>query len=380
MNPNTTHAAPRLEYLDALRGLAILGVICVHCSIFAGGDIIYQRFATAAANGVQLFFMVSAFTIFLTLERFKDRETHYVRNFFIRRFFRILPMFWVGIALYCFVPMREVTTTPIVVTAFDYALTAVCLHGFHPYSINSVVPGGWSIGVEATFYFLAPFLFCLVTGWKRALSFLLGTLLIFKIVNKSFDYMYHHHLIWNEVSALIYGNFLYWWFPSQLPVFACGILAYFISRSLPVEFLTKQNGWLLLATAAILIQSAVGVASLGIIPIPGQLYFAIGFLFLFLGLKCHPAEVLVNSFTRFLGKISYSVYLLHFSILLLALKCSQYFAPKLAAHHTAQFLFLFIVTVILAIPAAWLTYQFIEAPFISLGSRLVKYSESKPPR
>src|ERR1700728_1944286 len=144
-----------------------------------------------------------------------------------------------------------------------------------------------SIGVEATFYLLAPCLFCLVTGWKRALSFLLGTLLICKIVNKSFDYIYHHHLIWNEVSASIYGNFLYWWFPSQLPVFACGILAYFISRSLPVEFLTKQNGWLLLATAAILIQSAVGVASLGIIPIPGQLYFAIGFLFLFLGLKCH---------------------------------------------------------------------------------------------
>jgi peptidoglycan/LPS O-acetylase OafA/YrhL len=287
--------------------------------------------------------------------------------------------------------MRQMTTPPIVVTIPDYILTAFCLHGFHPFSMNSVVPGGWTIAVETTFYFFAPLLFGFITNWQRALAFLLVTLLILRESIFCLHYLYYDHLIWNDVSESIFKTYTYSWFPNQLPVFACGIVTYFVSQSLPSQFLTKKIGLLLLATAAVLIQAAVGVGAHGFIPIPEQLYFSVGFLFIFLGLKCYPTKVLVNSFTQFLGKISYSGYLVHFAALFICVKiCHHYFQtlmilPDLniltaggvivSAHQTTRFILLFITTVMLTIPIAWLTYKFIEAPFISLGSRLVRYCE-----
>ncbi len=286
-------------------------------------------------------------------------------------------MFWVGIVLYSFVPMREATTPPIVVTTADYILTALCLHGFHPNSMNSVVPGGWTIAVEMTFYFFAPLLFYFITNWQKALTFLLATLLIYLVAVLFLNHIYISHLVWNEVSVSVFNNYAYRWFPRQLPVFACGMLTYFISNSLPRQFFTRQTGLLLLATAIILLQAAIDMGDHGDIPIPQEVYFSIGFSFLFLGLQCHPAKLFVNSFTRLLGKISYSGYLLHFTVLLVTMNLSKILFPELAKHDTMQFLFLFITTVAFTIPVAWLTYRFVESPFISLGLKLVNFSESR---
>ena len=103
--------------------------------------------------------MVSAFTIFMTLERAWSREPAVVRSFYIRRILRIVPMFWVGIVLYAFAPGREHYYQDWNMGFSYYFLTAVLQHGWHPNYINSVVPGGWTIAVEATFYIIAPLLF-----------------------------------------------------------------------------------------------------------------------------------------------------------------------------------------------------------------------------
>ena len=62
-------------------------------------------------------------------------------------------------------------------------LTALFLHGWHPETINSVVPGGWSIAAETSFYLLLPLLFRLVTTRTRALAFLLFTLALGPLMN-----------------------------------------------------------------------------------------------------------------------------------------------------------------------------------------------------
>ncbi len=85
MNQPLTSASPRYEFLDALRGYAILGVISYHCAYFSGWNSHGLEFAEAGAFGVQLFFMVSAFTIFMTLERGLSRESALVRSFYVRR-------------------------------------------------------------------------------------------------------------------------------------------------------------------------------------------------------------------------------------------------------------------------------------------------------
>lgn len=62
-------------------------------------------------------------------------------------------------------------------------LTALFLHGWLPEIINSVVPGGWSIAAETSFYLLLPLLFKLVTTRTRALVFLAGTLGLGPLMN-----------------------------------------------------------------------------------------------------------------------------------------------------------------------------------------------------
>ena len=87
----------RYEFLDALRGIAILGVIFLHVSDFTlhpQTNIIY-RSVGEGARGVQLFYIVSALTLFLSLSssRFLGKLGETLKYFF-RRFFRIAPMFY----------------------------------------------------------------------------------------------------------------------------------------------------------------------------------------------------------------------------------------------------------------------------------------------
>ena len=95
----------KLKYIDALRGLAILGVLIVHCGGHGDNGAIPQSLLAIISNGargVQLFFIVSAFTLFLSMTHKYEQEKHPKLNFFIRRFFRIAPMYYIGIVYYLF--------------------------------------------------------------------------------------------------------------------------------------------------------------------------------------------------------------------------------------------------------------------------------------
>jgi peptidoglycan/LPS O-acetylase OafA/YrhL len=377
MNPQPTSNPPRHEFLDALRGLAILGVISTHCAWFAGGDFRGRPFAFAGLYGVQLFFMVSAFTIFLTLERAMTRETAVVTDFYIRRLLRILPMFWVGIVLYAFAPGREHYYLNFNLDYSYYLLTAVLQHGWHPYYINSVVPGGWSIAVEATFYIVAPILFFKIQNWQRALYFLLFSLLAFGAADNCLRIATNRQWIFPNIEPHeLLLQFANKWFPSQLPVFACGILTYYLLRTLPESSRNRRNGLLLLATSLMLLYNAVGIGSHRLIP--EQLVFALGFLPLILGLAIYPLPLLVNGATCFLGRISYSFYLMHFVIMEEELRLVHAYFPYIFSTPALAYVALFGMTLALATPVAWTTYKLVEQPFIRLGSSLVRRLNAIP--
>ena len=92
----------KLDYVDALRGMAILAVVLVHCDQHGTNvfPTIFHSIFSNGAMGVQLFYVRSAFTLFRSCDRRGGRELYPNRNFFIRRFFRIAPMYWLGIAYY----------------------------------------------------------------------------------------------------------------------------------------------------------------------------------------------------------------------------------------------------------------------------------------
>ncbi len=360
----------RYDYLDALRGWAILGVVAVHAQNQVEGNFFGWRVAFAGRCGVQLFFMVSAFTIFLTLDRARWQGWRTWTEFYIRRFFRILPMFWVGLVLYAFVPGRGSLYQDRVFGPLDYLLTATLQHGWHPALVNSLVPGGWSIAAEGTFYLCVPFCFRLVKSWPAALWFFAGSLVFAVGMETVLGFLYSRQLLFAATPQDSINEFTYCQFFMQLPVFALGMAVYRIARSQEGKPWSRSTGAALLAGAALWLYSVVDIGRHGLLP--ERIFFSLGFVALMLGIKACPTRLLVNPVTCYLGKVSYSIYLLHFAVLRLAMNTLDTYLDA-SQQGLPLFLLLFGLTVAGAGALAWLTHRCIERPGIELGARLIRY-------
>ena len=94
--PPGAPTAPRLDWLDALRGYAALVVVLFHLSptvIGPGAHMAVFRVIDLGKYGVLLFFLVSGYVIPMSLERHGS-----LRRFWIGRLFRIYPAYLFAIA------------------------------------------------------------------------------------------------------------------------------------------------------------------------------------------------------------------------------------------------------------------------------------------
>src|SRR5690606_36141385 len=95
-----TSTPGRLAMLDILRGIAAMPVVLYHyTSRYAelyGGDDWPNSVVPFGHVGVHLFFIISGYVIFLTLDRLKSRELG-IGRFFLARFRRLFPVFWVAV-------------------------------------------------------------------------------------------------------------------------------------------------------------------------------------------------------------------------------------------------------------------------------------------
>ncbi|MET3328607.1 acyltransferase family protein [Bradyrhizobium diazoefficiens] len=214
----------RYGYIDALRGYAILLVIFVHSSQMIGGlqGYVYQ-IGDQGARGVQLFFVASAITLCMSYHR----RTDGVGAFYIRRLFRIAPMFWLAIIYFTLkdgVGPRGLE--PDGIGATHIILTTLFAHGFLPSTFSSVVPGGWSIAVEMMFYAVFPILVSYIKSWRAAAVAALIALAPAAIAYASIQAAAKH--VTPQSWNVVYQVFSTLNFVHQLPVFLIGMTAYFI--------------------------------------------------------------------------------------------------------------------------------------------------------
>ena len=110
------HRGPQDDpVVDGLRGMASLSIVFFHCfydalfllkdfdrvSAFAAQLPSWLGFLANADKAVDVFFMVSAYLLGGALMRETDRNgTIAARDFYIRRLFRIYPLFLLGLAAY----------------------------------------------------------------------------------------------------------------------------------------------------------------------------------------------------------------------------------------------------------------------------------------
>ncbi|QTO42605.1 acyltransferase family protein [Burkholderia latens] len=338
--PNT-----RLEYLDALRGWAAFAVIVTHVGSQMGGDI--NLLTMDGARGVQLFFMLSAFTLFHTHNRLHASER--AASFFIRRFFRIAPMFYAIVALlavFPLVPRQHVTD--------GHALALLTFtHGFFPSYIGSFMDVEWSLSHEMVFYAFVPLLFLAIRSLPVALVGIVGALLVGGYATDGL--VAHPSLFASNVG------FPFFWFPNQFAAFFFGIALYFTARK-PID----REWGLPLLIVAVWFGWALHVGG-DIYTFPRHQLWNVAFFALVLALHARPFGLLVNRATVHFGKVSYSVYLLHLPVLFSV----EHFTMHQGMDRPVTAVVNLVLTTAIVWPLATLTYRAVELPGIELGKRII---------
>jgi len=360
-------------YIDALRGYAILAVIATHTSQMAPAwQGIGRKFVDQGARGVELFFLASALTLMMSWHARNDG----VINFYIRRIFRIAPMFWLGIILYTYLHgFTPQYWSPDGIDVSTILATALFAHGWYPAYFNSVVPGGWSIAVEMSFYLVFPLLAYYFKNSRRALW---GAIFSLVVAYLSFKYVFEYRqLIWPAITHdYLTWNLVNLWFPNELPVFMTGILLYFVLVNASTSYSVNKARILLVLSVSIMVLIALKNDPYTILRGYLSLYAAYGLVFgvFAFALAKGAGGLLVNSGIEFFGRISFSAYIWHFAVLeLLGGPISQFILGPLGISERGGifFMFCFPLIVLATTLLSFFSYTYIEKPMISMGNRLI---------
>lgn len=296
---------------------------------------------------MQLFFAVSAYTL-LTV----DQHENYGR-FLVRRAFRIAPMFYLAICFYVAVlGMGPRFFSPSGITPLDVAATFAFLHDWLPNAADSVVPGGFTVGCEAMFYLAFPLLARLVNNLPRAVAFLAISLVVSVGL-----YLLIPHIVAGPPAQI--RSFSYFIFPAQLPAFAMGFVAYHAVKA------SRDRAWAMRAAGLAMAPILAAIAILALADTEVSRLHLLGDLLLgaLLGaVAIAPPRWIDNRVMTYLGRVSFSVYIVHFAVIAAA-------AP-LARMSPIGGLAFYPMVLGVSVAIASLTWRFIETPMIHLGRRV----------
>jgi peptidoglycan/LPS O-acetylase OafA/YrhL len=372
------NAKSHLGYIDAVRGYAVLFVILCHATyLFPGLPYPVHRITVLGWHGVQLFFLASAVTLMMSWQHEIVRTgSADIHAFFLRRFFRIAPAYYAASVLYFFL---DPPTTAF--SAWQAAGTFLFVNAWHPVLMGVtpsawvVVPGSWSIGVEFSFYAIFPVVACCITSLKRAVGLFIAAITLGAVLNTlMWPYLAH------SIGAEPADNFLYFWFPNQMSVFALGLCLFFVLKEDRVRRILP--GIRPDFVAVLSIAAVAGVAfidmphwlTLHTIRPPAFLPVSVAFAIFIVAMSRAKAGFLLNPIISFLGRISFSAYLLHFSVLELVANSALLKDYLALTGWQAIVAFAVAMAAIVAAVAAgsWVSFQVIETPLINFSKTLIR--------
>jgi peptidoglycan/LPS O-acetylase OafA/YrhL len=361
----------KYDWVDFGRSIAILLVIMVHTGQVFSKSYFLKHLTGRGDMGVQLFFILSAFTLFSSYsKRYNFDGLKRNSYFFIRRYFRITPLYYFFAIYYT---LFEIYIKGNSVVYWKVIISIFYLNGIVLPAINYIPPGGWSIGTEMLFYLLIPFLFVKTKSVSQAIKLLVITVIIsniFNIVDKYFIENYTK-LFYEDLR----GNELFMWLPNQLPIFCLGILLYFILEKYSFNKLTKN----LSLISSIILFILFSQKNFPYFKYPYYFFqteYVFSFVFCLFIIGIYNCKFIDKISCLFLsiGKYSFAMYLSHFTFLYIF---NYILTTKL---HIEKSDFIFIVSYTIIVSITFLASSFLhkyEKLGIEYGNKLIERNKLK---
>lgn len=384
--------------IDGLRALAVTMVVVFHIHGYGAGapevsllGLTLNPWLATGHLGVELFFALSGFLLMIPWAKnhYAGKPVPDRRSYFMRRFYRIAPAYYVHLAILFLVlaPLALSTwhlLSPLGIftvfthLSFTHYLFPVTSAGL---GINGAL---WTLTIEVCFYVSLPYIARFFLGRNALLAVLLSLLIAELWKYLSFHEMYEM-LVWVVTTTvpqvasyrydpLVMRMFLANQFPSQLFNFTIGMymanLYCSISPEWKVRFRAATGSRLFLLSLVLLALVSLLLVNVDVWR-TGWLYvwfilvalICAGMVFLASFPNAFSEKILGTAPVRLLGIISYSVYLWHFPVIYFA---KTYWMPS-GLDATASFAYLMVLCCSVTLLIGYFSYRYIELPFLSTG-------------
>lgn len=355
-----TQNLPYLPRLDHLRFYAAFLVFIYHFYHFATGtwtpgnpDNVLIAIANDGYIGVSLFFVLSGFIF--TLIGY-GKEIRY-KEFMINRFLRIFPLFLFMFFVAISVGREQFSSADVFYIFFSNL-------GHAPTSNTYLTGAAWSISIEFTFYMIFPFL---VTFYSRYGARYLLKIILILIVMRYGVYLMHAEIVKPFFSTLL----------GRLDQFLIGMLCAGLYIKHKLFFASYVH--LVFSVALLLVASAYLNGHISMLSSDTHMKQWVGWLtveaalwgYFILAYLAVPAKhgVKLGRYLCRMGAMSYSIYLMHYLIVVIWVKKVGVIAIISSPQHNL------LLNALLAFPLvlllSHLSYTAIERPFLTLRRRYV---------
>lgn len=346
----------RLDYIDSLRAVAAISIVIFHLRVIAQGAPLptpdwSQGFVYwVLGAGVPLFFVISAFLLSMLAPSY-ETNSRPVLSFYIKRFFRIAPLFYFAIFVWSFETRIPLTT--------QLALNVTFLLNLFSSSQHSVIFAGWTIGVEMAFYLIFPFLNRLTPNLRTKLLALTASLLTSIMMPRIIEWF---GIVAEDAQSQYYTLSIM----RHLPTFLMGMISFEVVGMLRDTKHSRRTSLVLVGAAATLFYLLIQEWTVLLEP---MYYQSLACALLLTAVASTPFPG-VNAVSAFLGRISYSIYLFHGLIII---KMGAIFSRIYESGYSDIVCFGLSVLVALSviIPVSAMTYFVIERPGNLLGRKLL---------
>jgi peptidoglycan/LPS O-acetylase OafA/YrhL len=375
MSASTFESIPKTQRyggLDALRGIAALLLVVFHVKgipqLEMSGEI--GRIVGFFGAGVPLFYALSAFSLMVGYHD-KLQSPGGLLHFYIRRIFRILPLFYTLLIFWLLVRKFYFKAE----TSFSLmSLNYLCVFGLIPGQHEGLVWASWSIGVEILFYMVFPL--ALIVSRTLASSFFVF------LATAAISYSSQEVLApFKDIAP----SFSYMAISTQIVFFGAGLFAYRLGEFLRnrISGFTRVKQWF--SAEAIFLSGIAFVLLYWLTPIAswaGQSHLGTQILAFAWILMLSP--VLIHGQLNTLairpleraGKISFSLYLLNPPVVYFLTKSGLF---KTIYTHFAIPNIAFGICLLITLSVLWIlsqiTFCFIEKKGILIGNILIEGSE-----